>query len=341
MPHLPIQLVSAADSKFAPGLLTALGSALASASGNFNYHISIVDGGLTSIDWSEIESCLSRSGIRKGIQVTVTRIPAAEIMHSDMPSRRGSQLTYSRLFIPGFFKVPKLIYVDSDVLCLRGIEDFWTILENHTLVATRDPLGTIRRDSFARHRLPITKHGLPYFNAGIIGINCERWGLAKNQHKIKALLPLAGQFKYADQSLLNCAFFDQWCEIPAINNQVLSLGNCAALRTVESATNLHFVGAKKPWLSCSSIAYRHSSNLLFDKAYEWISGIKSPERRVEEKSLKKLRKKILLYRWFRTSRSKQYADSLESALHPEEVINRLWESWITRCWHDAGVVQPA
>jgi lipopolysaccharide biosynthesis glycosyltransferase len=331
-----IQLVSAADSKFAPGLITALGSAVASASGRFNYHVSVIDGGLTGNDWAQLESCLSRIGSIKGIHVSLARIPAAELLNFDMPMRRGSQLTYSRLSIPCFLKVPKLVYIDSDVLCLRGIEDFWTNLDHHILVAARDPLGTIGRDSFVRRRLPSVKHGLPYFNAGIIGINCIRWSMPENQQKIKALLPLADQFKYADQSLLNCAFHDEWQEIPEINNQVLCLRNCANLDTVDPAANFHYVGGQKPWLSNSSSVYRHPANLLFDKAYEWISGVKSPRRTVKERSLVKARRKILLCRFFHRSRSREYAKILESASQPEAIVDRLWMDWLARCEPGSG-----
>ncbi len=334
-----IQLVSAADSKFAPGLITALGSAVASASGRFHYHISVIDGGLTGEDWDKLESCLSRIGTLKGLHVSLARIPAAELSNPDMPMRRGSQLTYSRLSIPCFLKVPKLVYIDSDILCLRGIEDFWTNLGHNILVAARDPLGTISRDSFARGRLPSAKHGMPYFNAGIIGINSERWSMPENQRKIKALLPFADQFRYADQSLLNCAFHDEWHEIPDINNQVLSLRNCAGLDTVHPAANFHYVGGQKPWLTGGSSAYRHPANLLFDKAYEWISGEMAPGRSVNERSLANVRRKIMLYRFFLRARGREYAKIMETALQPEAIVDRLWEDWIARCEPKPGMGQ--
>lgn len=332
-----IQLVSAADSKFAPGLITALGSAVASASGRFNYHISVVDGGLTGDDWAKLELILSRIGSHKGIHVSLARIPAAELLKSAMPMRRGSNLTYSRLAIPCFLNLPKLVYIDSDVVCLRGIEEFWTNLDHRILVAARDPLETIGRDSFVRRRLPSVKHKLPYFNAGIIGINSERWRTPENQLKIQTLLPLGNQFKYADQSLLNCAFYDEWQEIPYLNNQVLCLQNCANLDTVHPAANFHYVGGQKPWLTSSSSASRHPANLLFDKAYEWISGEKPPERTVKERSMEKVRRRIMLYRFVHPSRGREYAKILESALQPEATVDRLWADWIARSGPESGM----
>lgn len=325
---LTLQLVSAADSKFFPGLVTALGSAVACASGRFNYHISVIDGGLTENDWIQLDSCLSRMASHKGISVSLARIPAAELSISDMPTRRGSQLTYSRLSIPCHLKVPKLVYIDSDVLCLRGIEEFWTNLDHSILVAACDPLGTIGHDSFVRRRLPARTHKQPYFNAGIIGINCERWNLPENQQKIKALLPLADQFIYADQSLLNCIFHNDWREIPGSNNQVLTLGNCAGLDKCDPATNFHYVGAKKPWLASSSSAYRHAANLLFDKMFERICGFHPQKRTVDDRSLEKVRNKVRLYRIFLPSHSKEYGKIIESALRPEPIVDRLWMNWM-------------
>lgn len=336
-----IHLVSAADSKFAPGLITALGSAVASSSGRFNYHICVIDGGLTGEDWAQLESCLSRVEAIKGIQVSLARIQATELSNSDMPTRRGSQLTYSRLSIPCFLKVPKLVYIDSDLLCFRGIEDFWTSLDHHLLVAARDPLGTIRRDSFVRRRLPSPKHGLAYFNAGIIGINCERWRMPENQLKIKTLLPFAGQFKYADQSLLNCAFYDEWQEVPAINNQVLSLRNCANFDTVDPAANFHYVGGQKPWLKSNSSIYRHPANLLFDRTWEWLSGTKPKMRTVKERSLVEARRKIWLYRFVQNSRSLEYKKIVDLALQSEAIVNRLWMDWVARCHSNSSADKKA
>lgn len=325
-----IQLVSAADSKFAPGLITALGSAVASASGRFNYTISVIDGGLTDSDWEKLGSCLSRIGSSKGITVGLVRIPSSEIPVSDLPIRRGSNLTYARLLVPLFLDSPRLVYIDSDVLCLRGIEDFWENLDKGALVAARDPLKVLGRDSFIRGKLPPAKYRLPYFNAGIIGINSERWRTPKNREAIKSLLAHAHEFKYADQSLLNFVFYDDWYEIPDINNQVLTLEACANLDKVDMASNFHYVGGKKPWLSCCSAAYRHAANLLFDKTYGWITGTEPTRRTVNEVSLAQVRRKVLLYRFFHRARGREYAKVLESATRADRIVDRLWDNWINQ-----------
>jgi lipopolysaccharide biosynthesis glycosyltransferase len=136
--------------------------------------------------------------------------------------------------------------------------------------------------------------------------------------------------------LLNAAFHDEWQEIPGINNQVLSLQNCAGLDAVDPAANFHYVGARKLWLTRSSSAYRHAANLLFDKTYEWISGETAPSRPVKERSFADARRKIILYRFFLRSRSREYAKILESARQPGAVVDRLWMSWIARCGLESG-----
>ena len=322
-----IQLVSTADAKFAPGLMTALASALGSASGRFGYHISMVDGGLEDHSWKEIELCLERIAARQGIELRVDRIPAAQLLTADMPMRRGSQLTYTRLVIPHFLKVKKLVYMDSDVVCLRGIEEFWTNLGECAVVATRDPLGVLGRDSFARKHLPRGKRRLPYFNAGIIGINCERWKTEENQRKIHNFLLLSDQFPYADQSLLNSVFHDDWQEIPELNNQVLTLRNCANLCRVDPAVNFHHVGPHKPWLGHESSLYRYAADLLFDRVHEWAAGVERSARTVKARSVVKVRKKVAWYRFLHPSRGREYQEILSSLDTAEMMVDRLWLEW--------------
>jgi lipopolysaccharide biosynthesis glycosyltransferase len=325
-----IQLVSAADEKFAPGLITALASAVGSASGKFGYHVSVIDGGLLAQSWERLESCLQKIGKQREIPVSLERIAAASLMTSDLPMRRGSQLTYARLVIPHFLKASKLVYMDSDVLCLRGIEAFWTNLTECAVVATRDPLVSLGRDSFARKHLSREKRGLPYFNAGIIGINCERWRSQENHRKIREFLLLSDEFHYADQSLLNTVFHDDWKEIPDLNNQVLTLRNCANVGSVDPAVNFHHVGPRKPWLSRESSLYRYTSDLLFDRFYEWVSGVTPSERTVQERSMVKVRKKALWYRYFYPSRGREYAKILGSMNEAERHVDRLWLAWLAR-----------
>jgi len=319
----PIELVSAADGRFFPGLLVALGSALASASGNFNYSVTVLDGGISSKDWERMAFHLQRIGAEKKIEITLTRIDATGPLMEGMPSRRGSSLTYARLVIPAILSVPKAIYIDSDVVCLRGVEEFWTGLETGApLVAVRDPLGILRRDPLTR-QLPQLKHKLPYFNAGIIGMNLKSWRAPQFQAQITKLLPDAASFRYVDQSLLNLVFNDCWLELPHECNRLLTLAACSIMGTDTELANYHYIGGRKPWLSTVSNFYRHAPNLLFDQMYSWICSVSQIQRTVCPKSLLDARRKRLLYRLVLPHRARQYGEALKTTLNATDVVQRL------------------
>lgn len=321
-----LQLVSAADSKFFPGLMVALGSTLACASGDFDYAITVLDGGIASNDWEEMNRHLQRIGRERHINVRIRRIDATGALVAGMPSRRGSALTFARLAIPSIMDVPKVIYIDSDVVCLRGVEEFWIGLETGAcVVAARDPLGTLRRDPLTR-RLPRSKHKLPYFNAGVIGMNLICWRTPEIESQINRLLPQAASFRYVDQSLLNLVFHGRWLELPGACNYLLTLAACSELGCSNEPANFHYIGPRKPWLTSVSNFYRHAPNLLFDRIHDWIcNGQSSPPRTVSEDSMTHARRKSRLYRYFLPARSRKYAAALAVTGDADLIVDRLLE----------------
>lgn len=325
MSHPILQLVSAADSKFYPGLLVALGSALACASGDFDYSITVLDGGIPDDDWAAMDSHLQRIGRKKHTKVRLFRIDANRALVAGMPSRRGSVLTFARLAIPSIMDVPKAIYIDSDVVCLRGVEEFWTGLDTGAaIVAVRDPLGTLGRDPLTR-QLPKSKHKQPYFNAGIIGMNLERWRDPEVEAQINNLLSGAKSFRYVDQSLLNLVFHDQWHDVPGACNRLLTLAACSELGHAVDPANYHYIGSRKPWLTTISNFYRHAPNLLFDRMHQWIcDGGSNPPRTICPKSLATARRKSRLYRLFLPARSRYYSGALAVTRNANTIVDQLF-----------------
>ena len=323
-----IQVATAANTRFFPGLLVSLGSSLASASGNFDYRIFVLDGGLSADEWLIMDSCLQRLGEKKGIQVELCPIDATGSLIAGLPTRRGSSLTFARLAIPSIIDGSKCVYMDSDVLCLRGVEEFWNAINDTTaLVAVRDPLGCLGRDSLTR-QLPTSKRKQPYFNAGVIGMNLDRWREPNIQSQLSELLPTAESYKYVDQSLLNFVSHDQWHELPSTCNRLLTLAACGELANTSCLANYHYIGARKPWLSSISNFYRHVPNLLFDRMHHWILGGQPCERRsICQRSLVTARKKQLIYRIFLPSRGRQYSAALAAHDNAEMIANYLWNNW--------------
>jgi lipopolysaccharide biosynthesis glycosyltransferase len=327
MPRELLDLMSAADAKFFPGLITALGSALGCASGRFAYRISVLDGGIQDADWSKMEFHLHRIARAGGTDLELIRIRPSGELAEGLPSRRGSQLAYARLLIPSLTRTPKLVYIDSDVVCMQGVEAFFLALDSGAaVVAVRDPLGKLGRDSLLRHSLPRNRHGLPYFNTGIIGINADAWRETADHSRIEQLLPAAPGYRYADQSLLNLVFHGRWHELPENHNRILTLSNSADLERHGLPGNLHYVGRRKPWLSPVSSVSRSVADRLFDRAHHWVAGAVPPDRTLDSRSQEASGRKSRLYRIFYPPRGRLYAASLAAADRADEIAGRLWDA---------------
>lgn len=324
----PLHLVSTADARFFPGLLTALASALAAASGEFAYRVTVLDGGLLDEQYARLEKTLAGIAQRSSIALEVDRlIPRKETIDA-LPSRRGSTLTYARLAIPHLLPADRIVYLDSDVLCLRGVEAFWKALTPDTaLSAARDPLDEIGRDRTARQELPASLHAAPYFNAGVIGINLAFWRRPEVAAKIEALLGRAQGFRYVDQSLLNILFLGQWAEVDRLDNHVLTLRHCGEFPQLGERANFHYVGPHKPWLSRESLFYRHPLNHLFDLAWASLEGESSPRppRQIAAASLARARRKARLYRLFQPRRAAEYRRGIEAAQAAEPSARAYWD----------------
>lgn len=302
-----ITLISAANSKFFPGLLVALATALEHASGRYDYDVKVLNGGITDEEMQELTVLLRKIAAEVGFDIAIeNRILTTDEL-AILPSRRGSPLTNARLLVPQLFPLlDQAVYLDSDVLCRRGIEEFYQALDdNCALSACLDPHRVIKSDRTTRTKTKPDQWQVPYFNAGVIGINVNRW--REDFSEIKKLLGSEYEWKHADQSLLNFLYRGQWNRVTPEANVCLSLRNCAENDFSQQQANIHYIGPVKPWLSNRSSFYRYEVDCLFDQAYARLSPLQVPVmRKVDSNSLAQAQRKALWYRFFQPARSRLY-----------------------------------
>jgi lipopolysaccharide biosynthesis glycosyltransferase len=302
-----ITLISAANSKFFPGLLIALGTAIEHASGSYDYDVKVLNGGLTDDEMQVLQEKLQDIGKSVGVSVTVENRILTQEELSILPSRRGSPLTNARLLVPRLFpQLEKAVYLDSDVLFGRGVEEFYQALDDLcALSACLDPHRIIKSDRTTRTKMPRKKWHKPYFNAGVIGINVNSW--RRDFSKIAALLSEGYEWKHADQSLLNFLYCDQWNLVTPEANICLTLKNCAENDFADQAVNIHYIGPVKPWLTKFSGCYRYEVDCLFDRAYyRFMPDHPKEKREVHADSYHKAKRKALWYRFFQPGRARLY-----------------------------------
>jgi hypothetical protein len=162
-----------------------------------------------------------------------------------------TDVVYLRLALPAAFagSYRRLLYMDADVFVQGG--DFAALLG---LDLGGRVLGAVRDNTQwrARGRRPVQFRRLglpaaPYFNAGVLLIDVERWNAA-------GLLDRCVEFGRAhrdrmirhDQNLLNGTLQGDWAELSPVWNWQYTRASML-FEAMEQAHVVHFIGPKKPW----------------------------------------------------------------------------------------------
>lgn len=122
--------------------------------------------------------------------------------------RKVSTATYYRLAAPYILSsnVRKILYLDSDIIVRRSLEDLWnTDIQDYALAAVIDPWWSPGGGPHVE--LP---PGAKYFNAGVLLINLDYW--RKNNVSENATAFVRNNFEkvhYWDQDALNAILVDR------------------------------------------------------------------------------------------------------------------------------------
>lgn len=178
-----------------------------------------------------------------------------------------SDVLFVRCLFPKIFpKLDKILYLDTDVFCLKeGIEEFWnTELEDNYVAAVIDPLITWNPRCCKDYHNTQTK---TYFNAGVLLLNLakikedklddtlQQWTKEWNYYYIGCILH--------DQTLLNYFFRGHVKVMSPIWNNMLLIASKQAqkyfahnltlyefnepLKSLDSTVFVHFCTRGKPW----------------------------------------------------------------------------------------------
>lgn len=196
-----------------------------------------------------------------------TPLPASTVaaLLQRMPTRGHiTQATYYRLFLPEVLpeRVERFVYLDSDVVVRRPIEDLWsTDLEGHTLAAVMKPRASEYRDVGLQSETD-------YFNSGVLVIDARRWRAAGVRdaalgHAIRDPHCLHGH----DQPALNRVFAGRWKRLDLRWNQqfkffvhtagYLRLPRAELRRLRRDPFIIHYTTSSKPWHYTNDHPLRH------------------------------------------------------------------------------------
>lgn len=326
-----LTIVCCANDKFATGLIMSLASCLAQSSGRYEYDLVVLDGGLTQKSKDQLEQVLIDVADKINAVYSIRYIEPNPTLVALLPTRAGTWMTYARFLLADLLKENVVIYLDSDVLCLRGVEEFFECWDGQAAVtAARDPMAFAYKD-WPNKSMKVDKSHY-YFNAGLILMNLNWFRTHYPLTKIFSLIDEFGMdnLKFHDQTLLNFITHNNSIEVPMENNWVLATENAVEVIDHYFDLNMHYVGRVKPWLRSVTEARRYFAEVLYQRAAQSYGLDTVQNRIIDAQNLRSVKRKAFWYKFIKPNRAKTYQKIIDNLKHSELALKAVDSSCFYR-----------
>ena len=241
-----IAIALASNERYFQGLYCAVASALSYLDSTRQVDLKVLDGGISK----HSKDALCRLVGRYGKVVTLQFVAVDESLFRDATLGPGkSHMTYCRTLLPRLLDVPRLIYLDSDLLVFRDLSELFDLeLPAGKILAAVPDSETLTLGDDSR-TLASAMNLLDvggYFNAGVLLLNLNELRKQDLTEKSLGLFEnWRGHYRFWDQSAINFLLHGRIHELPEHWNR-------AAWRFDEQGDNtldcvLHYT-TSAPWL---------------------------------------------------------------------------------------------
>jgi lipopolysaccharide biosynthesis glycosyltransferase len=190
-----------------------------------------------------------------------TLVPMAQLAHLPAPLC-GSMATYARLLLDEYVTAERFLYLDADTLLMAPLEALFEVeLGSRPLAAVREMYtpSVSAPNGVCDWRAVGLRPETPYFNAGVMLIDRDRWrALDVSATAISYLEDPVRRITLYDQEALNVALAGNWLELPPYWNvsrywykSQRRVGQHA--NVLASARIHHFLSDDKPWCADSNV----------------------------------------------------------------------------------------
>ena len=205
MRHLePVVLALASDEVYFPGLYCAVASALSAVDPERKVEVKVLDGGLSPLSRDTLAKLIGRIG--KNARLDFVRADPSIFGKAILGPGR-SYMAYCRILLPQLLDVPRLIYLDCDVLVFRDLSqlfDFQLPAGKFIAAVPDSETGSLAQDSRGlANTMKLPAEGA-YFNSGVMLLNLDE--LRKQRFFERALEFLTVSkmdYRFHDQSAIN------------------------------------------------------------------------------------------------------------------------------------------
>jgi lipopolysaccharide biosynthesis glycosyltransferase len=215
-----VVLALASNERYFPGLYCAVASALRHLKTDRKVDLKVLDGGISPPSRDALSRLIDRVGGRAHLEFTT--VDASAFGKATLGPGK-SHMTYCRILLPHLLDVPRVIYLDCDVLVFRDPAQLFDLelAPGKVLAAARDSeTSSLADDSpTIADAANLPREGA-YFNCGVTLMNLDA---LREQHffprSIEFLNSWSGKYRFWDQSAINFLLHGQIDELPEYWNR--------------------------------------------------------------------------------------------------------------------------
>ena len=211
----PVVIALASNQRYFPGIYCAVASALGHLNPARKLDVKVLDGGLSQSSRDTLSRLSGHIGGR--IQLEFVKVDP-KIFDKATLGPGQSHMAYCRILLPHLLDVPRLIYLDCDVLVFRDLSHLFDLqLSPGKLVAAVRDSETLSLadDSVAlAEAMQLPAEGA-YFNSGVMLMNLDE---LRRQHFFESAVDFlnrwSGKYRFWDQSAINFLLHRQIDDLP-------------------------------------------------------------------------------------------------------------------------------
>ena len=211
----PVVIALASNERYFPGLYSAVASALSHLDSTREVDLKVLDGGVSKHSKNILCRLVERYG--KGVRLQFVAVDESLFRDATLGPAE-SHMAYCRTLLPRLLDVPRLIYLDCDLLVFRDLSELFGVelSPGKILAAVPDSetltLSDDSRTLTSAMNLPAVGR---YFNSGVMLLNLNE--LRKQNFTEKSLeffKNWRGHYRFHAQSAINFLLHGQIGELP-------------------------------------------------------------------------------------------------------------------------------
>src|SRR5947199_6677783 len=210
----PVVIALVSNERYFPGLYCAVISALSQLNSARTADLKVLDGGLSQKSKETVSELVERLGRTASVEfITVD----AAVFRDAALGPGQSHMTYCRILLPHLLDVPRLIYLDCDVLVFRDLAQLFDLelATGKVLAAPRDSqtLSLADDSPTIADAINLPREGA-YFNCGVMLMNLDELRKQDFFERAVEFLNRKSAYRFWDQSAINFLLYGQIDELP-------------------------------------------------------------------------------------------------------------------------------